>query len=113
LSRIFGEGAVYRIGGDEFTVILTDSDDAQVTMCWERLKKEMAAKDMGQDIPLGASFGYAFYNQENLNTMDAVFRAADEGMYQNKRRSQNETSMEDETGMEATERKNEFESNHP
>ena len=106
LVRIFGEGAVYRIGGDEFAVILTDSDEAQVRMCWERLKKEMAAKDMGQEIPLGASFGYAFYDKDRLNTMDAVFRAADEGMYQNKRKSQNETNMG------ATERKNDFESNN-
>ncbi|MGL6292144.1 hypothetical protein [Eubacterium aggregans] len=75
-------------------------------MCWECLKNGMVAKDMGQEIPLGASFGYAFYDKDRLNTMDAVFRAADEGMYQNKRKSQNETNIG------ATERKNDFESNN-
>ncbi|MGL6292143.1 hypothetical protein [Eubacterium aggregans] len=44
LVRIFGEGAVYRIGGDEFAVILTDSDEARGGCAGSALKMEWSLR---------------------------------------------------------------------
>src|SRR5205823_4720863 len=69
----------YRIGGDEFALILTEADEADASIVIERVGATVAD---GSPV-LRASFGVAVFDQQG--TCDDLFRRADEAMYQAKR----------------------------
>jgi diguanylate cyclase (GGDEF)-like protein len=69
----------YRIGGDEFALILVEAADAEARLVIERVNAAMA----GGDPVLHASFGVAVFDQQG--TSDDLFRRADEAMYSAKR----------------------------
>ena len=88
ISDIFKRSPVFRIGGDEFLVILQnrDLDDLQ-----ELLKKfdeecfnEIVTTDK-ENIPVSIAKGFArFDSKKDTNFID-VFNRADDAMYENKR----------------------------
>lgn len=69
----------YRIGGDEFALILVEARDAEARLVIERVNAAMAASDP----VLHASFGVAVFDQQGSS--DDLFRRADEAMYSAKR----------------------------
>jgi len=69
----------YRIGGDEFALILVEATDAEARSVIERVSAAMA----GGDPVLHASFGVAVFDQQGSS--DDLFRRADEAMYSAKR----------------------------
>jgi two-component system cell cycle response regulator len=77
-----GVDSGYRYGGDEFAIILIDSDIAIAEEIGKRVR--MAIRDSGQ---LGASVGYAVYG-ENMNLTDFV-RVADANLYKSKTEAKN------------------------
>lgn len=77
-----GVDSGYRYGGDEFAIILIDSDIAIAEEIGKRVR--MAIRDSGQ---LGASLGYAVYG-ENMNLTDFV-RLADTNLYKSKTEAKN------------------------
>ena len=82
---------VGRFGGDEFTVLLTDVDDAQAMSTAERLRERLAASlrqslpDDGAEAPLRltASLGVAVFGEAGVG-LDDLLSAADGAMYQAK-----------------------------
>jgi diguanylate cyclase (GGDEF)-like protein len=76
--------AAYRIGGDEFALILpeTSADDAAGVA--GRVSTAMAAAFTGNMAGLGASFGVSVCPADGT-TPEALFRAADAAMYAAKR----------------------------
>jgi diguanylate cyclase (GGDEF)-like protein len=68
----------YRIGGDEFALILVPAADADAKVVIERIRASADASE-----PVNASFGVAVYAQEGSG--DDLFRRADEAMYSAKR----------------------------
>ena len=87
LCHVFEHSPVYRIGGDEFVVILTGQDYENRLELMERLEK--------QNIPYGCkcciekgeatfSYGISEYCPGSDVTVDEIFERADEAMYRSK-----------------------------
>jgi diguanylate cyclase (GGDEF)-like protein len=76
-----------RYGGDEFVVILPQTDGAAATRLGEKLRQLIEdhtfLQEEGIDARLGMSMGVATYPGE-ANTKEALIRLADLRMYQNK-----------------------------
>jgi diguanylate cyclase (GGDEF)-like protein len=78
-SSIRTSDFAYRIGGDEFAMILVESTDAEARAVIDRVCDTVAEGDP----VVGASFGVAVFEQQG--TSDDLFRRADEAMYLAKR----------------------------
>ncbi|SDN14977.1 sensor domain-containing diguanylate cyclase [Pseudomonas jinjuensis] len=78
----------FRLGGDEFTVLLHSSDQHQAMALGERLLKALgepyALGDLLIDV-ISPSIGIALYPL-HANTADTLLKAADSAMYRAKRR---------------------------
>ena len=94
ICRIFQHSEVFRIGGDEFAVILTGEDYEQ------RRELELAFITMSEDIcsfakeaweKVRVSIGVAEYDREIDSSVDDVVVHADHLMYQNKRKRKKKT----------------------
>jgi len=73
-----GVDSGYRYGGDEFAIILIDSDLSIAQDIGKRV--HLAIRDNGE---LRASLGYAVYGGENMNLTDFV-ALADADLYRSK-----------------------------
>ena len=103
LSNVFGlYGTVTRTGGDEFVVILDDITEETVKSLLAQMLEQMEEKNKSDsEVILSTAYGYAMkgeipLNQEQnekieLKVVDigprAVYRIADDRMYENKRKS--------------------------
>ena len=88
VCAIFGSEGVYRVGGDEFVVII---EGEKVSLCkylLAQFKFEMARKNSNDALQpwekVSAAVGIAYYEPERDKTADDVFKRADKEMYANK-----------------------------
>ncbi len=80
---------VYRIGGDEFVVILNYSNKEKIESASEVFKEAIAAYNVGEDklpFELSVSTGYSCVNFESDTAYVDVFKRADEAMYKVKKK---------------------------
>ena len=77
-----GIDTVYRIGGDEFCVILTDAD-TDTGQCLKRME-ECCAGWKGEHVN-GISFSYGYADSKEFPDIDSIQKAADRRMYEFKR----------------------------
>ncbi|MDD3428429.1 MAG: GGDEF domain-containing protein [Oscillospiraceae bacterium] len=75
---------VYRIGGDEFVVLLTHGHIEATSRLIEALYDERAAYNAAAAHPLTFSMGFACYNRVKHTTLADMVREADEMMYNDK-----------------------------
>lgn len=89
---VFGYENIYRIGGDEFTVILQDADAEKCEML-EKQFEDLIANPRGK-IKLSAAIGNAISTGFSDDDYDKLFEQADERMYQKKQemKARGETS---------------------
>lgn len=103
LSNVFSlYGTVTRTGGDEFVVILDDITEEKVKSLLAQMLEQMEEKNKSaSDVILSTAYGYAMKGEISskqekteeikLKVMDigprAVYRIADDRMYENKRKS--------------------------
>ena len=93
VCTIFAHSAVYRVGGDEFVVILKGKDYLNV----DQLIAEFNAKieELSDDDELlpsekaSAAIGYSRYNAKTDTCVDDVFKRADKAMYERKHSMKN------------------------
>jgi diguanylate cyclase (GGDEF)-like protein len=78
---------VFRIGGDEFAMLLPETDQAEVLAVIQRVGAGLADHGDARFEDLRASFGVAVYPRDGDDT-ETLFRAADEAMYAAKRSGQ-------------------------
>lgn len=87
IKKSVGAQHVYRIGGDEFIVVMEnftkEKTDALVEELKENIKKLNEDEKYRKD-PLAVSMGAAVYDPETDPAYKDVFKRADEMMYQNK-----------------------------
>ena len=87
VCNAFKHSPVFRIGGDEFIVILQGSDHAARLEIFEKLKKEFEESYANEEADpwcrYSAAMGMAEYASDD-NTVELVFKRADKAMYANK-----------------------------
>ena len=83
IYKVYGKyGAGYRIGGDEFCVImLKNLDKIKILNC--RFQEAMDNMNQNNIKLSGVSLGYAYYDEKKMNIKDVIAQA-DEMMYKNK-----------------------------
>lgn len=79
---VFGKDRVYRIGGDEFAVLLNGVDLDTAKMLAERYL--LMLKEIKGQIVVSAAIGTAAYEKGGEDSFDKVFKRADEEMYRRK-----------------------------
>ncbi len=83
LCRSFpGTDRIYRIGGDEFAIIITD-EEYDVEAALSRLKRYGA--DWKGDLIHGFSVSTGVASAKEFDHIDAILKAADQRMYESKR----------------------------
>jgi len=85
-----GADYVARIGGDEFGVILPDTDAEGAFLFAERLREAIFMSQEVDEAPLTMSLGIAESEADGL-TPDGLTRAADEALYEAKKLGRNQT----------------------
>ncbi len=85
---VFGAENVYRVGGDEFVVILADDKVSLSKYFVAQFKSEMEHKLSNESLALwekvSAAVGVAIYDPDKDKNADEVFKRADKEMYENK-----------------------------
>ena len=82
LCDVFKHSPVYRIGGDEFVVVIEGRDYDDNLDLTNRFNWEVERLQGQPWEKISAAIGYALYEDES--TVDEVFRKADHKMYENK-----------------------------
>jgi diguanylate cyclase (GGDEF)-like protein len=88
ICRIFQHSPVFRIGGDEFSVVLQNDDLENVGTLVQRFSdtmKDISATANNEWEQVHISMGIAVYDEQNDHGVNDVMRRADELMYENKR----------------------------
>jgi len=90
-SVLRAEDILGRFGGEEFVVVLPDSEMAVAKQIAERIRKTIQAHPFefqGTPIPVTTSLGVVEWRAE-LGTVDALIEAADQRLYVSKRSGRN------------------------
>ncbi|MEJ7891761.1 MAG: diguanylate cyclase [Solirubrobacteraceae bacterium] len=95
VARILQTGArkidsAARIGGEEFVLILPDTDDLGTLSIAERLRSAIQDEFASDLVPITISFGIAAFPAQG-ETAGALLRAADEALYAAKANGRNRT----------------------
>ena len=88
ICRVFQHSPVFRIGGDEFAVILENEDFRERERLFEKFckeREEIRASAENEWEQANISMGVAVYDPENDPAVIDVARRADKAMYENKR----------------------------
>ena len=88
ICNIFSHSPVFRIGGDEFVVILENSDYDNREVLVESFHTGVRCLNLHNDddvIPIYIAFGMAIYKEEKEMHYADVFKLADRRMYEHKK----------------------------
>lgn len=84
-----------RYAGDEFLIILPETDEASALITAERIRQSVERFPLevaGARVPVTVSIGVASYPRHG-RTADALFRSVDAALYEAKRAGKNRTSL--------------------
>ena len=85
---VFGEDKVYRVGGDEFVVVLDSNElavcEEQVALFRQTIKNLQTDSTLQPWEKVSAAVGVAYYDERHDKTAEEVFKRADADMYKNK-----------------------------
>ncbi len=79
----------YRVGGDEFVILLPGADAEHAAQVAEALRLAVADEPVGDDLAVTISLGVAASARGQVFDYDAVFDAADTALYDAKRAGRN------------------------
>ncbi|WP_099468247.1 GGDEF domain-containing protein [Konateibacter massiliensis] len=77
-------GKCYRIGGDEFAVLIKDKPVEEYHKAVRELKKLMERKNEALDLEFSLAFGYEVYEAGKFTSLKELIDKADRNMYENK-----------------------------
>lgn len=80
IKDVYANSAVYRIGGDEFTVITED----KLVQVVDKLEEEFNT-EIAKEPSISAAIGTAIFDPANDNNVEDTFKRADSKMYQCKK----------------------------
>ena len=81
----------FRMGGDEFSVLIYDIEEPEFKKCIEKMEKAIADINRKSNAKLSLALGYEVIH--NLNVYDAV-QKADQKMYENKAKYKEKMAIE-------------------
>ena len=84
VCRIFAHSPVFRIGGDEFLVILENEDLKNIEVLIGRFNTEIEKADGEPWENISAAIGYAIFDPDIDDCVENVFSRADKAMYNRK-----------------------------
>ncbi|MBQ5809661.1 MAG: diguanylate cyclase [Clostridia bacterium] len=90
ISSTFNRSPVFRIGGDEFLVILQNRDLEEYEELCAKFDYECGNENIeanGENIPISVARGVAMFDPEKDTKFIEVFNRADDAMYKHKRRT--------------------------
>ncbi len=90
-----------RWGGDEFTVLLTESEPASLEVIARRVRDGIQTTNWGPVGEITATIGLAVLPQDAV-TLEGLLQAADEAMYLAKKRGRNTYALASEVHQAAT-----------
>ncbi|NLL92130.1 MAG: GGDEF domain-containing protein [Ruminococcaceae bacterium] len=79
-------GSVYRVGGDEFSVIVKNTDRDKIDRIIEQVKKDVALVAEERIYDFSVSFGAVMYDSSIDKDINATIVRADHKMYDDKKR---------------------------
>ena len=89
VCHVFAHSPVFRIGGDEFVVILERNDYNDVKLLVDTFNSQIAITETNGSLEpwerITAAIGYALYDEETDTSIDDVFCRADKNMYAHKK----------------------------
>jgi diguanylate cyclase (GGDEF)-like protein len=88
VADVFGPINTYRIGGDEFAVIVDQADETKLKELLSKVEDNIAAfnkSDRGSEAELHISCGYSSFDKEKDKIYRTVFARADQFMYKDKK----------------------------
>ena len=89
ICKVFAHSPVFRIGGDEFVVLLRQGDYKSIRKLSTSFNAEIESLRHNEKLPpaerTSAAFGYSPYNAKKDRKVEDVFRRADSAMYEKKR----------------------------
>lgn len=83
LEAFAGLGWCYRVGGDEFAVILNTVSEEKIRAGIQRFEQILEEQNKGRKIPIEIAYGYAIQRDRSLSSQD-LFNEADAQMYAKK-----------------------------
>lgn len=79
--------SAYRVGGDEFAIILEQTNAVEIHHILERLEKKIAEYNEKHDIQISYARGYEISTRDHYYLIEELARKADEHMYKHKQMS--------------------------
>lgn len=88
-------GRAFRVGGDEFTVIIFDKEKKEIenAVC-EFNKKIVENNNRNDKLKISIAYGYGFYRKDEDLDLHSVFARADQEMYKCKCRQKEDLQVE-------------------
>jgi diguanylate cyclase (GGDEF)-like protein len=85
-DELRGEDSVFRQGGDEFAVIVEETDAEEAAEVADRIRARVAHRGFGSDerLPLGGATGIAIYPDDGLSA-EELLACADDDLFTAKR----------------------------
>lgn len=92
-----------RLGGEEFAVVLHNTDLEQASVSAERIRAAIEGmrmqSDDGRGFPVTGSLGVSSVRvDQGLDTPDSLLQAADEALYHSKRNGRNQVTLAQDAG---------------
>lgn len=81
-----GKGRIYRIGGDEFILLLPDSTTEAADQLVEKILAQKARYNEAHGLQIDFAIGSAVYNKAEKESLDRLLYRADQAMYAEKSR---------------------------
>jgi diguanylate cyclase (GGDEF)-like protein len=92
----------YRLGGEEFLILLPGSDLTRAVGLAERLRSHVAAAPLTGDVHVTMSFGVSASGRDEPFEYQDVFAEADAALYRAKRGGRNQVCMVGSAAMPAS-----------
>jgi len=84
VATVRHDDAVFRMGGDEFALVLEHCSRERALEVVERVVERLHAERGTGELPIGASFGVAVADCSGPVDSEALLRRADDAMYEAK-----------------------------
>ena len=89
ICDVFAHSPVFRIGGDEFALILKNHDYMHIDELCEAFNSQIDLRSTDVTLQpwerISAAFGYALFNPDTDTCVEDVFNRADKNMYERKK----------------------------